>query len=394
MQREICVGRRASRNLAVTFVSGVIFAATFVLTTSLMAQTPAKNSAAENQKAPTVPFDVEMFGKRAPGQNFGEVLGIAVNSKGDVAVLNHPGTATSGPLYGNATTELWEFDQNGNFLREIGRGVYGFGYSHSVRFDKYDNLWVVDKGTDSVMKFDPSGRVVMNLGRRPEGFHVHAAEHLKQTEAVPVDGWFRAPTDVAWDSDDNIYVSDGYINSRIAKFDKNGDWIKSWGKFGLGGVHASENPSALNIPHNIQIDRKNLVYVADRENLRIQVFDQDGTFLRFIHLNAPYDKTRRPVLGNLPDPKTRPDETKPIAICISTTTPQYLFALDMEPGRLYKMTLDGKILAMAGMSGRQSGQFNWPHALACPSENVVFVADMNNWRIQKITLRPEKTSAR
>lgn len=345
----------------------------------------------DNSAAPLIPFETADFIQLKPGQNLGEVLGIAVNSKGNVVILNHPGSATTGPLYGNATTEILEYDRNGRFVREIGRGVYALGYSHAVRFDKYDNLWVVDKGTDSVIKFDPNGRVLMNLGRRPEGFDSGFRPHLKQSETVPIDGWFRAPTDVAWDPDDNIFVSDGYVNSRIAKMDKDGNWIKSWGQYGRGGRNADENPYHLDTPHSMQADREGNVYVADRGNRRIQVFDRDGNFKRFLFLNAPYDKTRHPVLGNLPaDPQTRPDQTAPWALCISPTTPQYLFAVDHEPGRVYKMTLDGKILGMLGESGRRMGQFNWAHAIACPTENTLFIADMNNWRVQKLTLYPKE----
>jgi DNA-binding beta-propeller fold protein YncE len=346
--------------------------------------------AADNHGAPLIPFESVDFIKLKPGQNLGEVLGVAVSSKGNVVILNHPGSATTGPLYGNATTEILEFDRNGRFIREIGHGVYALGYSHSVRFDRSDNLWVVDKGTDSVIEFDPSGKVLMNLGRRPEGFDSGHEAHLKQSEAVPVDGWFRAPTDVAWDPDGNIFVSDGYVNSRIAKITKDGDWIKSWGNYGRGGRNADENPYSIDNPHNLQTDREGNVYVADRGNRRIQVFDRDGNFKRFLFLNAPYDKARRPTLGNLPpNPDMRPDQTAPWALCISPTTPQYLFAVDAEPGRLYKMTLDGKILGVLGESGRRMGQFNWPHAIACPTENTLFIADMNNWRVQKLTLHPK-----
>ena len=105
-------------------------------------------------------------------------------------------------------------------------------------------------------------------------------------------------TDVTWDADDNIYISDGYFNSEIAKFDKNGNWIKRWGSAGKGGAHANENPGQFSNPHNIGIDRQGNIYAADRGNRRIQVFDTDGNFKRFIFLNAPYDKTRHPVLGN------------------------------------------------------------------------------------------------
>src|SRR5439155_1727634 len=111
----------------------------FVLA-GVSAQAPSRAS------VPTIPFDSSAdFLKISPDMNFGELLAVAVNSKGHVVVLNHPGSATSGPLYGNASTQLLEFDQTGKFVREIGKGVYGLGYSHSVRFDKYDNLWVVDK---------------------------------------------------------------------------------------------------------------------------------------------------------------------------------------------------------------------------------------------------------
>jgi hypothetical protein len=224
--------------------SWLAFAAcvTMALPMCAHAQSAETGAAVDHHAVPLIPFETVDFIKLPPGRNLGEVLGVAVDSKGNVVILNHPGSATSGPLYGNATTEILEFDRNGKLIREIGHGVYALGYSHSVRFDKYDNLWVVDKGTDSVIKFDPTGKVLMNLGRRAEGFDSAHEEHLKQAEAVPIDGWFRAPTDVAWDADDNIFVSDGYVNSRIAKMTKDGDWIKSWGKYGRGGPNADENP--------------------------------------------------------------------------------------------------------------------------------------------------------
>ncbi len=349
---------------------------------------------------PTIPFDPDPnFLKLNYQLNLGEVLGVAVNSKGTIVVLNHPGSATSGPLYGNATTQLLEFDSTGKLIRELGKGVYGLGYAHGVRFDKYDNLWVVDKGTHAVMRFNPAGIVTLNLGRRPEG--PDEPDYYKgnglgrggaatSVFAAPsqIDGYFRAPTDVAFDSDDNIYISDGYINSRVAKFDKHGNWIKSWGERGLGGVHADQNPGMFNTPHNIGIDRQNNVYVADRGNRRIQVFDRDGKFKRFIFLNAPYDKKRHPVLGNMP--ANPPDETAPWTICITQGPTQYLYTSDNEPGRVYKLTLDGKILGMFGESGHDVGQFSWIHGMACPAENTLFIADMNNWRVQKVTLHPDR----
>jgi hypothetical protein len=344
--------------------------------------------------APQIPFDSDAhFLKYSPEMNLGEVLGVAINSKGRIVVLNHPGN-NNGPLYSNSSTQLLEFDAKGRFAREIGRNVYGLGYAHSIRFDRFDNLWVVDKGTNSALRFNPEGYVTMNLGRRlegpdePEFYRPLAADAVGPTH---VDGYFGGPTDVAFDSDDNIYISDGYRNSRVAKYDRNGNWLATWGSHGTGGPQADQNPSQFNTPHNIGIDRQNNVYVADRNNRRIQVFDRDGNFERFIFLNAAYDKTRHPVLGNLP--ASPPDQTQPWTICITNTPTQYLYTSDSEPGRIYKMTLDGKILGVLGQSGHGEKQFNWIHGIACPSEDVLLVADMNNWRVQKLTLHPGRAPA-
>lgn len=341
------------------------------------------------QNAPKIPVTLDAeFLKLNYQMNFGEVLGVTVNSKGTIVVLNHPGSAATGPLFGNASTQLLEFDPSGKFVRELGKGVYGLGYAHSVRFDRYDNLWVVDKAANTVIKFNPAGLVTMNLGRRVEGadeFEMYNAAKVAANPPKHVDGYFNGSTDVTWDAQDNIYVSDGYSNSRIAKYDKKGNWIKSWGSRG-------SQPGQFNLPHNIAADREGAIYVADRNNRRIQVFDGDGTYQRAIVLNVPYDKTRHPVLGDTP--ANRPDTTQPWTLCITNTTPQYLYVSDQEPGRVYKVNpKDGKILGWFGESGHDLGQFNWIHAIACPSENTLFIADMNNWRLVKVTLHPEKAAA-
>ena len=356
----------------------------------LFGLTLAAMSLRAQSSAPKIPADFDTgFLKLNYEMNLGEVLGVAVNSKGTIVVLNHPGSATTGPIYGNATTQLLEFDSSGKFIRELGKGVYGLGYAHSVRFDRYDNLWVVDKGANTVIKFNPPGMVVMNLGRRAEG--PDEPEYFnprKVTQNPPrqVDGYFNGSTDVTWDAQDNIYVSDGYSNSRIGKFDKHGNWIKSWGSRGTA-------TGQFNTPHDIVSDRDGNIYVADRGNARIQIFDGEGNFQRLILLNVPYDKTRHPVLGNIP--QNPPDVTAPWALCMTNTTPQYLYVADQEPGRIYKVNpKDGKILGWFGESGHELGQFNWVHGIACPSEDTLFVADMNNWRVQKVRLHPgEVTSA-
>ena len=383
------------RLVIVTFVLVALLGAFAVSRTP--GEAPLSAQQPQTVTVPRIPFEsVPDYFKYPATMNLGEVLAVATNSKGRVLMLNHPGSGTSGPLYGNASTQLLEFDETGKFVREIGRGVYGLGYAHGARYDKYDNLWIVDKGTHTAMRFNPAGYVTLNLGRRPEGpdepdYYRGNGLGRGGAEGRPasqhIDGMFRSPTDVAWDSDDNIYISDGYVNSRVAKFDKHGNWVKSWGSRGTGGAHATENPGQFNTPHNIGVDRQNNVYVADRGNRRIQVFDRDGNFQRFIVLNASYDKKRHPVLGN-PNPNP-PDETQPWTICITNGPTQYLYTSDQEPGRVYKLTLDGKIVGMLGESGHELGQFNWIHGIACPSENTIYVADMNNWRVQKLILHPE-----
>jgi hypothetical protein len=335
--------------VAVVAAFAVLFSAA-TAPTVVQAQSPAAPGVVN---PPVIPFDVvPNFLKYPPTMNLGEVLSVAVNSKGQIIVLNHPGSATTGPLYGNATTQLLEFDPSGKFVKEIGQGVYGLGYAHAVRFDKYDNLWVVDKGTNAVTKFNPAGYVTLNLGRRMEGYE---GEYHRPSpaEARPTDGTFNGPTDVGWDTSDNIFISDGYINSRIAKFDKNGNWIKSFGSYGMGGEHANENPGQFRNPHNMQLDRQGNVYAADRGNRRIQVFDSDGKFQRFIFLNAAYNKSRHPVLGNMP--MNPPDETAPWTLCITNTTPQYLYAADSEPGRSTSSRWTAKFWACLGSRDVETG---------------------------------------
>src|ERR1035437_454657 len=118
------------------------------------------------QSVPEIPFDsVPDFLKLPPGMNFGEVPGVAVNSKGHVFVFSRSNSAT-GPAFGAAAAQLFEFDQSGNFVREIGKGLYAWSEAHSVRIDKNDNIWAIDKGSNMIVKFNPQGRVVWVFGRK------------------------------------------------------------------------------------------------------------------------------------------------------------------------------------------------------------------------------------
>ena len=338
---------------------------------------------AQTNDAPVIPFrSVPDFLKLPPNLYLGEVSGVAVNSKHHIFVLSRGNT--TGPAYGAAATQLLEFAPDGRFLREIGHNLYAWSYAHTVRTDPQDNIWVTDKGSDMVIKFSPEGRVLMVFGRKQEASDdgTGPLKHVRPP-LPPVDGQFRQVTDVAWDQQGNTYISDGYINSRVAKADKNGNWLKSFGEPGNG-------PGQFNTPHSIAADAQGNIYVADRGNRRIQVFDGDGNPLRQITIDVPAPSDARPAIGNKPTATTGTmSPGAPWAICITPGPKQVIFAADAFPGRIYKLSLDGKVLGYLGESGKQLKQFGWIHELACPSENEIYAAELLNWRVQKLLLGPE-----
>jgi len=337
---------------------------------------------AQASKVPEIPYrSVPDFLHLPADVNFGEVTGVAVNSKSHIFVFSRGNT--TGPAYGAAAAQLLEFDPNGKFLHEIGHNLYAWSYAHTVKIDPQDNIWVTDKGSDMVVKFNSAGHVSMVFGRKQEASDRKTGPLEKVRPPLPPeDGLFRQVTDVAWDSAGNTYISDGYINSRIAKVDKEGDWLKSWGEPGSG-------PGQFDTPHSIAVDAHDNVYVADRGNDRIQVFDRDGRFLRQIVIDVPAPDDARPAIGNRTDhPSGAGKPGSPWAICISPPPHQVLFSSDAFPGRIYMLSLDGKLLGMFGKSGKQLGQFGWIHEIACPSEHELYVAELLNWRAQKILLEP------
>jgi hypothetical protein len=274
---------------------------------------------------------------------FGEVSGIAVNSKKHIFILSRGNT--QGPAYGAAATQLLEFDADGSFLREIGKGLYAWAFAHTVRIDPEDNIWVTDKGSDMVVKFRPDGRVAMVWGRKPEASD-EGAEPLKHPmPPLPaVKGLFRQVTDVAWDRAGNAYISDGYINSRVAKIDKDGNWAASYGEYGTG-------PGQFRTLHSIASDAQDNIYIADRGNARIQVMSPSGAFQRTIKIDVPFDYDKaRTLIRDKPPQNAEPGTFSPgapWALCITPGPNQVLFVADAFPGRIYKLSLDGSIDAAA-----------------------------------------------
>src|SRR5436309_9634529 len=354
------------------------------------------------QSVPEIPFEGNVnFLKLPADMNVGEVSGVAVNSKGDVAIFTRSNSA-GGPAYGATASQVLLFDKTGKFLREIGKGLYAWSYAHAIRFDKDDSLWAIDKGSDMIVRINPEGHVTMVFGRKKE-----ASDKAEPWERVtpprpPVPGQFRQPTDVAFDADGNIYISDGYINSRVAKFTRDGDWVASLGEPGGGKL------GLLNTPHSIANDAKGNVYVADRGNRRIQVIDpKTNQFVREIKIDAPVPPDAQPWMGAKPDvarllaADAAPGAATmapgaPWAICITPPNAQgqqFLYSSDSFPGRVYKLTLDGKVVGMLGKTGHVAKTFGWIHEIACPSENELYVAELLNWRVQKLTLHPTARSS-
>ena len=203
---------------------------------------------AQQASVPVIEYSsVPNFLKLPPDRYLGEMAGVAVNSKGHVFALSRGNT--TGPAYGAAASQLLEFGPDGKFIREIGHNLYAWSFGHSVKIDPEDNIWVADKGSDMVIKFDPEGRVVMVFGRKQEASD-EGTEPLKHPKPPLARRWTecfaRSPT---WRGTQagNTYISDGYINSRVAKVDKNGNWLKSWGEPG-------DKPGQFSVPHSIAVD--------------------------------------------------------------------------------------------------------------------------------------------
>lgn len=362
-------------------------------------------SPAIGQTVPELPFESVPDPLTMPDDvHLGEVAGVAVNSKGHVFVFSR-GNST-GPAYMATAAQLLEFDANGRFVREIGKNNYAWSYAHAVRIDKDDNIWVVDKGSDVILKMNPQGRVVWVFGRKGEASHFQVPPDYASTLAgilqragvavtipaannprnpVPVhrDNAFNQPTDVAWDSKGNSYFTDGYVNSRVGKANARGEWVASWGSLGKG-------PGQFDTPHGVAVSPKDEVFVADRGNRRIQVFDTEGKYLREFTIDVPVDVNKGKVTYGVATPNATTGSQAPgapDALCMTPGPNPVLFVGDLYPSRIYKVSLEGKLLGVYGQPGRNLGEFGWIHAIACPSENEIWVGELINWRVQKLVTK-------
>jgi hypothetical protein len=318
----------------------------------------AKQDALE-KATPQLQVTEDVLSLPIPGHTIGEAVGVAKNSKGHLFVFTRSGNA--GPARGSTASQLFEFDQNLKFVKQWGPDNYAASFAHTVRVDKYDNVWMTDEGSNMVVKFDAQGLVKLALGRKPEAIDflerfVERGEKDEVRFPVGTVGTFGRPTDVTWDSSDNIFVADGYNNSRVVKLAKDGTWIKSVGTRGAGA-------NQFNTVHAITSDNKNNIYVADRGNRRIQVYDADLNFIKSIAtVGAPW------------------------SVCTNPGPTQYLFSGDGN-GKIYKTDLDGNLLGWAQV-GKGHGQTTClVHQLHCESETVLYKGDCSTWTVEKITIK-------
>ena len=319
-------------------------------------------------QVPEIKFDSVPNALQLPaGLYLGEVAGVATNSRGDVFVYTRTGHPTisigTARPFAHGGSRLFQFDRNGAFVREIGKNSYGFMFASQVRIDPNDNIWVVDQMTNMVIKFDPQGRLAMLLGRKAESVPVPARPPAAGDGAGQPTDLFDRPTDVAWDAAGNIFVADGLGNARIAKFDKDGKFVKSWGKKG------SASGQFANV-RSIAVDAQGNVYAVDGGNKRVQVFDNDGTF-----------KTAFTNVGNAQ------------ALCMTKGANPVLYVSNSNPpndidrdGEIYKMRLDGTITGKFGRAGKLPKEFGTVNAIDCRNENSLYVGEIGNLRVQKLAL--------
>lgn len=309
---------------------------------------------AQAPAGPQVQVTEEVLPLRIPGETLGETEGVTMNAAGHLFVFSR--TGWSGSSRGGNAAKLFEFDQNLQFVKEWIPNSYGLSFAHTVRVDPEQNVWVVDEGSNMIMKVDPTGLITMNLGRKPESidwweeYVEHGAHEPEGERPRARPGTYNRPTDVAWGPDGSIFIADGYNNSRVVKLAPDGTWLKEFGTYGSGD-------GQMNTVHAIAAGFGH-VYVADRGNRRIQVFDYDLNFERYITgIGAPWTVQ---------------------------VTPRYIYSGDGD-GKIYRLDHDGNLLDWA-QTGQGQGQTGCLiHSLHAETDTELYRGSCSLWNISRIT---------
>lgn len=262
----------------------------------------------------------------------GAAASLAFDSKGHMFVLTRGAQA------------LFEFEADGKFIRAFGDGL--MTRAHGMKIDGENNIWATDVGGHVVMKISPAGQVLMTLGTKGQrGDWDEATQSHKLND----------PNDVAIARNGDIFIVQGHVpgamgDPRVLKFDKTGKFIKTWGGKG-------SEPGKFQVAHGIDIDAKGMLWVADRENSRFEIFDQDGKFIREVKI------------AGLP--------------CSLSIGNPYIYTVNGFTGQILRMDLDGKVLAVTGKPGKGPGEFGEAHFIAVSPKGEIWVADSVNANVQK-----------
>lgn len=307
--------------------------------------------AQQAQKPPGGYHVVRGWPKLPEGYVFGEVTGVAVDSHNHVFVFHRTAHSTrpvhlekqEGPIAG-ATVMCFD-GASGALVAQWGENL--FREPHGLSVDKDDNLWLTDRELNQIYKFSHDGKLLLTVGEKG---------------VAGLDGrHFFGPAAVAVAPDGSFYVSDGYGNSRVAKFSPTGEFLFDWGKKGSG-------PGEFNTVHNVALDAQGRVYIADRSNARIQIFTADGKFIT---------QWKSDALG------------RPWALAFSADGFVYVVDggdLKFNPpdrAHILKLDLTGKILDQWSAYGNYDGQIYWGHDIAVSRDGAVYVGDILGHRIQK-----------
>ena len=260
----------------------------------------------------------------------GAAASVAFDSKGHLFVLTR------------GQPSLFEFDESGKFIRSFGEGL--FTRSHGLRIEKDGSIWATDVGAHTVMKLSPQGQVLMTLGTKGQRGEWNDSTHL-----------LNEPNDVVIGRNGDIFVAQGHTpgamgDPRVLKFDKTGKFIKSWGGKG-------KEPGKFDVAHGLALDAKGQLWVTDRENQRIQIFDANGTFIKELKY------------AGLP--------------CSLDIGSKNIYMVNGFAGQVLKLDLDGKVLAAVGKPGKGVGEFGEAHVIAVSPKGEIYVADSVNAAVQK-----------
>ncbi|MBM3773780.1 MAG: 6-bladed beta-propeller [Acidobacteria bacterium] len=288
------------------------------------------------QSGPALPHRVVSdWGELPNGWNLGECSGVAVDRQDNVWVFHrgpHP---------------ILQFDRNGKMLQAW--GDHTVVAAHGISVDPDGNIWAVDVKGNVVLKFNTAGRLQMVLGRQSATGRPPTGGTNDSRDA------FNEPTGVAFLPNGDFLVADGYVNSRVIKFNRDGEYLTHWGRKGTGD-------GEFDLVHDVTVDSSGRVYVADRTNARVQIFDTNGKFLgKWTHLGSPFglyyvDREKAIYMG------------------------------DGYANRIVKVNLEGQILGVLGSTGKTPGKFDALHNIAVDSTGAIYTAEIRTWRVQKFAI--------